>query len=310
MARSLPDIPPLKVVKQIFPGATLRCGDASLTELLRQASRGLIDIPTAGPRAKLKFFDEIRERGGIPRDGGSQLSGLEAAFESYAPDFRKLGLSPPRLRKLNPGSWDDDLVPWLRKGPEHLALFGEFYGTFNWLIRGRTDILSGQPGLRMDHWTGLKGSREGRRFQQSDPLADGRRRGIAKGPQDIPMRMLRLSAGAWDKVDSRAIGRGLVVAGLVRAAHRLDEEPVPIPEPTPLLEPTDDAGDACRDVRRELRRLTTRHESLFERHAELRDENEALEAELVEWRDWANSHPDDPTETGAEPTDPTGVDPD
>ncbi len=66
MARSLPDIPPLRVVKQIFPGATLRCGDASLTELLRQASRGLIDIPTAGPRAKLKFFDEIRERGGIP----------------------------------------------------------------------------------------------------------------------------------------------------------------------------------------------------------------------------------------------------
>jgi len=308
--RTLPPMPPLKVVTQLVLGESLRCGDASLTEVMRQASRGMIDIPEVGARAKLRFWDEIRERGNIPRGGGSQIIGLEAAFESYAPDFRKQGLSPPQMRKLNPGNWSD-VIGWLRKGPEHLVLFGEFYGTFNWLIKG-TSILSGQPGLRSDHWTALKGVREGP-IKQSDPLADGRRAGIAKGPQDIPPRILRLAAGAWDKLDTQPIGAGRVIAGLVRASTWLDQEPEPTPEPPPPkptpkpddLEPLDPCAQ-----------LSAEHARLYAEYGELRDENSttlrdnaALEAQLTAWRGWARSHPDDPTETGAEPAPETGVDP-
>lgn len=292
----LPPAPGLRVVRQIFPGASLRCGDASVSELLRQASRGLIDVPPAGP-ARLRFFDEIRERGNIPRRGGSQLTGLEQAFESFVPEFRRLGLSPPRMRKLNPGSWQDELLPWLRKGPDHLALFGEFYGTFNWLIQDRGDILSGQPGLRMDHWTALKGRPTGP-IQQADPLADGRRSGIARGVQEIPMTILRLSGGAWDKVDTRPIGRGRVIAGLVRVSRPLDGGPEPEPKPEPEPEP-EASSERCE---RKLDRLRADF-------ADLQEENEDLEARLTQWREWVGSHPDDPTSTGAEDGDPTGVDP-
>lgn len=298
MRNRLPPQPPeLRVVRQIFVGASLRCGDASVSELLRQASRGLIDVPPAGPK-RLRFFDEIRERGNIPGGGGSKLTGLEAAFESFGPEFKRLGLTRPRMRKLNPGSWREDLIPWLRRGPDHLALFGEFYGTFNWLIQGRQDILSGQPGLRMNHWTVIKGSRDGP-IPQADPLADGRREGIAKGVQQVPVRILRLSGGAWDKLERRPIGRGMVIAGLVRIGRPADA-PVE-PEPPPVSDPPPPAP--------ETERCEAKLERLRASVEDLRAENEELEARLTQWREWADSHPDDPVESGAEAGEPTGADP-
>lgn len=123
----------------------------------------------------------------IRRETGDTSGGLMPSQTTRA-SYNEYGVehATPRI-----GDWDD--VPeYLFKGYAVDLLVS--YGPID-------DYRSGSPGFRGNHrivLVGITDSSNWRRALSADPLYDGRRAGIPRGQQWIPLQVLRTAAGQLD----------------------------------------------------------------------------------------------------------------
>jgi hypothetical protein len=221
-----------KVVPQLdgSPQQASNCGPATAARHVRFASRGKIKAtPT-----------EVRNRMGIPV-GPTNIVDQKRAVESYADAFAAIGLDGPKMRKLS-GVAPDVVRDLLLQGAEVSVQIGYH------VINKKRPSASGQPTFNTPGQDGhsvaalglyaRNGDRigpgspsDGREFTDLiDPLDDGRRPEIAKGPQRIPLGLLFEAAAACpiDKMGN-LLGEGRVLAGSVRLPKPIGFKPPPSP---------------------------------------------------------------------------------
>lgn len=221
-----------RVVPQLdgSPQQASNCGPATAARHVRFASRGKIKATPS----------QIRDRMGIPT-GPTNIVDQKRAIESFAGEFAKHGFNPPRMRKLN-GVAPDVVRDLLSQGAEVSVQIGYH------VINAKRPSASGQPGFNTPGADGHSVAAlglyarngdvippgappNGKEFTDLiDPLDDGRRPGIAKGPQRIPLGLLFEAAAACpiDHVGN-LLGDGRVLAGSVRMPRPLGSEPPPSP---------------------------------------------------------------------------------
>lgn len=248
------------------------CGDFSIAIGWRIASCGKVDFRQRRPRVP-KLVRELAAPVRNPT-GGTFPDELERAFEAAAPMFRRHGLRAPKMRKLWTASFDEVLVPAMRKR-DRSALVGVWYGVLDRLA----PEISGQPGLATWHWVVITDLRRVARRKLSypvrpgqdpdervravtllDPLADGRTppgrtKPVWRGPATVELSLIRLAAGKVGKKKDGSgtpIGEGRVVGGIFGVAKPLvpqtTTEPAPTPDPDPTPEPTDPREELVRQL--------------------------------------------------------------
>jgi len=223
-----------KVFPQLTAGPRggIACGDMSIGMGLHIVSGGKVDFSDRLG----DLIEQVRLRATPLRNpqGGTYPDEWKRAYESFVKPFERHGLRPPQMRILWSGSFDDDLVPALKKGRS--ALVAVWYPVID-----RLAGWTGQRGLQAWHAvvvTNLRREKGERVVTMLDPLCDGRRREIAKGPQTVSLTLLRAAVGKQGKGSFAPVGEGRVIAGIFRPVKALDAPmPEPVPEPTPEPDP-------------------------------------------------------------------------
>ncbi len=204
---------------------------------------------------------------GIP-SGPTNIVDQKRAIDSYAGEFAEHGFNPPRMRNLS-GVAPDVVRDLLSQGAEVSVQIGYH------VINEKRPKASGQPSFNTKgadgHSVAALGlfDRNGDRIPEGapaggkeftdliDPLDDGRRPGIAKGPQRIPLSLL-FEAAAACPIDHQGnlLGEGRVLAGSVRMPKQLGLEPPP--------DPCADVEKDRDDARAEADRLSARLRALVD----------------------------------------------
>ncbi len=257
------------VISQLgVPLGGVACGDMSIAMAWFIASEGKVDFRHRRPNVP-RVVRELAAPLRLP-EGGTFPDELQRAFEGAADRFARQELRAPRMRKMWSASFDDVLVPAMRDR-RRSAIVGLWYNVINRLV----PEISGQPGLKTWHWVTITNLRSVPRSKLSypvrdgqdpaerveavtllDPLADGRRPGIWKGPATVEIAVIRLAAGrVGKKKDGRGtpIGEGRVLGGIFGRARPLNQ-PGPASEPATVPHGTPEPVDPCADLRLRLAR--------------------------------------------------------
>jgi hypothetical protein len=162
------------------------CGPCTVIQSMHIASCGRFAI--GNRERRIELIETIRRVGGSAPTGSSKVSEAHRAYTSTwaANQFAALGLRKPRATLMIGVAWSTFLAALEAGKWAHVGLR---YGPIDAWNGG---AVTGQPGydsghaLNVGNWR-MKGGNAW--VTIVDPLADGRRAGIAKGPQAI-----RLSA--------------------------------------------------------------------------------------------------------------------
>lgn len=259
-------VKPVIIAQLGIPLGGVACGDMSIAMAWFIASDGKVDFRDRRPNVP-RLVRELAAPLRLP-EGGTFPDELQRAFEGAADRFARRELRAPRMRRMWSASFDEVLLPAMRDRGRS-AVVGVWYNVINRLV----PEISGQPGLRTWHWVTVTHLRRVPRRKLSyplregqdpdeqveavtllDPLADGRRPGIWKGPATVEVAIIRLAAGrVGKKKDGRGtpIGDGRVLGGIFGQARPLSQaQPSPRPDPAPS--PAPDPIDPCADLRRRL----------------------------------------------------------
>jgi hypothetical protein len=203
------------------------CGPCAVIQSLYIASCGRFRI---GNRARrIELIERIRAVGGSAASGSSKVSEAHRAFTSTwaANQFAELGLRRPRATLLLGKDFDSIFKPHLVAGK--WAHIGAVYGPIDDWNGG---AVSGQPGYDQGHALvigryRMQGGNEW--VTMVDPLADGRRAGIAEGPQAIRLSAIEDAMGEF-------AGSGNATAYVFQSVSFLPGyNPDPDPEPLPTI---------------------------------------------------------------------------
>lgn len=159
-------------------------------------------------------------------------------------EFKHAGMHPPKVRDLE-NTKAATVFHYLRQG--YQAAVAIHYGTLR-EIRPRatgSETFSDGHSVRWYGWYGTDGKPATAApflTDQLDPLCDGRRAGIAEGPQRLNRRVLLAETAAVELHDGNGnvvghVGKGNVLALVVKPSQPLDSEPV---EPPPTDDPCAD----------------------------------------------------------------------
>lgn len=229
---------PPKVTPQLdgSPWGPFNCVFASTAGLEQFSSGGKVaDTP-----------DAMRERGGryvknptpgqLKTMGPSNIADAKAALAHPATvkEFAAAGLQPPPFRLLGTVKQSVARV-YLQHNVRLIVAIN--YTVLNRLSPKNSgdhnfNDAPGHPAHHAVEWQGLYGTdgkpwASGRAFtDQIDPLANGRRPGIAKGPQRIPLWLAFAEAEAY-------AGKGLIYFGVVKPAASIVVPTPPPPPPDP-----------------------------------------------------------------------------
>jgi len=174
------------------------CGPCTVIEALYIASCGKFAIGDRDRRTEL--IVQMRKRGGSADTGATWLGQMVNAYNHWrtAAEFADLGLRAPHARLMLDCDVDTDLEPELAAGK--WAMVSLKYTAIDAFQDGR---VSGQPGYTGGHMMVIGQYRivSGNAWvTMVDPLADGRRADVAKGPQAIRFSAMRTAMDDYTSV--------------------------------------------------------------------------------------------------------------
>lgn len=207
---------------------------------VRALSMG-IDYATYG--ALRPAVKELRRRMGV-YTGATKMSNLNSAIETYDDsEMKPHGYTGLKMYDRYAAPFDDAVATPLANG--HYVIVQVDYEVVNKVA----PRLSGDPNFQGNHSVGFRGTRINargvRQYKAFDPLCDGRREGIPKGPQWWPENLLREAAAAF-------AGRDKATSGRIMRAKAIAPPTTPDPEPP----------DPCAELKAALKAQTERAEEL------------------------------------------------
>lgn len=161
--------------------------------VVRSAQMG-IDYATSG--SLIIRVADFRKRAG-KQTGGLNTAQLEQGVESYDTRTETHGYEDLRCKRLVEGDWQQDAVPAIQSGEWLCAWIN-----YAWLNRNHPE-LSGDPNFEGTHCIGVLGYRFKDGVHQNriwDPLCDGRREGIWRGPRWWKQWVLKAACAATKDV--------------------------------------------------------------------------------------------------------------
>jgi hypothetical protein len=229
---------PAKVVPQLNTNDGPWCGSdcwiASTRGMIAFASDGKVKIDAETARKRSGKWVGNPSARTIEKLGPGNFSDIVAVIKhpDTVAEFHAAGLHPPKVRSLG--------VVKIARVKRYLTLGYQAAIAIDYAVVNRVKPqISGDPAFNGFHSTRVYGAYDehgkvrtslGLPFftDSLDPLADGRRRGIAKGPQRISGRFLAQECGSV-----RGVGKGNVLALVVKPADPIHKTPpTHDPEPT------------------------------------------------------------------------------
>ena len=189
-------VPPL--VEQLHgpdPTAGSDCGIAVAKMAIRFATCGTLDPGMDALRAQ----SGLDEPNPPPSDYSLTVTEYARAVNAFDDEARKRGYDGIGTGVHERGSWEDQLAPAIRDELKWMGCIVD-YGVVNDMVPGKT----GDKGFNGNHFVGVFGFVPAEESGSGDPmvkvfdpLCDGRRSDIPKGPVWWPMYVLREAMDAY-----------------------------------------------------------------------------------------------------------------
>jgi len=230
---------PAKVVPQLGDGrwGGYDCWVASTRGLIHFASNGEVDLTYVQVRKRAGMWANHATQQQLDDKGPGNLINIKQVLtdQRTKDQFKAAGYRPPKVRYLHTTKLSK-VCRYLQMG--YQAAVAIDYAA----LKDVRANVTGDPtffGKHSVRWYGALDPAGNPKVDisapfltlQLDPLNDGRRHGIPKGPQRINRKVMRTEAGKVQFTGGGSVGLGSVLALVVAPAERLDKKVTAPKEP-------------------------------------------------------------------------------